>query len=58
MESWMKVEIEDETVLVVKWERVLKETKKREVNRIWIHVCLFRLLDICVTILIVIFMFQ
>jgi hypothetical protein len=34
------------------------ETKRGEVNRIRIHVYLFKLLDICVTMLIVIFMFQ
>jgi len=34
------------------------ETKKGEVNRIRIHIYLFKLLDIYVTILIVIFMFQ
>jgi hypothetical protein len=30
MESWMKVEMEDETVLVVEWERVLMETKREK----------------------------
>jgi len=32
--------------------------KRREVNRIGIHVAFFKLLDICVAILIVIFIFQ
>jgi hypothetical protein len=34
-----------------------KKNKRGEVNRIWIHVCLFKLLDICITIL-MLFMFQ
>jgi len=44
--------------LIVEWERVLMETKKEEVNRLWIHVCLFKLLDFYFTILVVIVMSQ
>jgi hypothetical protein len=54
-----KLEMEDETVLIVEREREsFNGNKKGEVNRIKIHVYLFKLLDICVIILIVIFMFQ
>jgi hypothetical protein len=44
--------------LIAEWERVLMETKKEEVNRLWIHVCLFKLLDFYFTILVVIVMSQ
>jgi hypothetical protein len=44
--------------LIAEWERVLMETKKEEVNRIWIHVCIFKLLDFYFTILVVIVMSQ
>ena len=30
MKSWMELKIKDETILVVEWEIVVMETKKRE----------------------------
>jgi hypothetical protein len=58
MESWMEVENERWNGFSSWMRKSFNGNKNREVNRIWIHVCLFKLLDICVTILIVIFMFQ
>ena len=43
--------MEDEMVLVVEGERVSNENQKGEMNKIWMHVCLFKLLDICIVIL-------
>jgi len=58
MESWMEV-VNERWNGFSSWMRKSSNGNKyREVNRIWIHVCLFKLLDICVTIFIVIFMFQ
>jgi hypothetical protein len=37
--------------LVVEGERVSNENQNGEVNKIWMHVCLFKLLDICIAIL-------
>jgi hypothetical protein len=58
MESWM----EDENGRWNGFSSWMKKSsngnKNGEVNRIWIHVCFFKLLDICVTILIMIFKFQ
>jgi len=34
--------------LVVEGERVSNENQKGEVNKIWMHVCLFKLLDVCI----------
>jgi len=43
--------MEEEMVLVVEGERVSNENQKGEMNKIWMHVCLFKLLDICIAIL-------
>jgi len=49
---------EGKWLLVVEQEKDSHESQKGEVNKIWMHVALFKLLDICVVIFIVIFMFQ
>ena len=36
-----------ETILVVEQEKDSNENQKEEVNKIWMHVALFKLLDIC-----------
>jgi hypothetical protein len=52
MKSWMEVDNGRwNNFLVVEGERVSNENQKGEVNKIWMHVCLFKLLDICVAIL-------
>jgi hypothetical protein len=50
--------MKDETVLVVEWRRVPMETKMEKLIEYEYMFAFFKLLDICVTILIVIFMFQ
>jgi hypothetical protein len=57
MESWMEIENGRWNDFSSWIRKSSKENIKGEVNRIWIHVCLFKLLNICVTIL-MIFMFQ
>ena len=47
-----------ERLLIVEQGRDFNENQKGEVNKIWMHVTLFKLLDILVVIFIVIFMFQ
>jgi hypothetical protein len=58
MESWMEVENGRWNGFSSWMRKSSNRNKYGDVNRIWIHVCPFTLLDICVTILIVIFMFQ
>ena len=58
MESWMEIENGKWNGFSSWMRKSSNENKKEEVNRIWIHVCLFKLLDICVTIFILIFMFK
>ena len=60
MRSWMEVDNGRGSgfFLVVEGEKVSNENQKGEVNKIWMHVCLFKLLDICFIISILIFMFQ
>jgi hypothetical protein len=57
MKSWMEIENGKWNDFSSWIRKSSKENIKGEVNRIWIHVCLFKLLNICVTIL-MIFMFQ
>jgi len=57
VESWMEVENGRWNYSSSWMRKSSKQNKKEEVNRIWIHVCLFKFLDICVTILMM-FMFQ
>jgi len=58
MESWMKVGNGRWNSFSSWMRKSSNGNKKGEVNRIKIHVYLLKLLDICVTILIVKFMFQ
>jgi hypothetical protein len=57
MKSWMEIENGRWNDFSSWIRKSSKENIKGEVNRIWIHVCLFKLLNIYVTIL-MIFMFQ
>jgi hypothetical protein len=47
-----------EETVISSWTRDSNENQKREVNKIWMHVTLFKLLDIRAVIFIIIFMFQ
>jgi hypothetical protein len=58
MKSWMEVGIGWWNSFSIWMKRSSNGNKKGEVDGIKIHVYLFELLDICVTILIVILMFQ
>ena len=58
MESWMEVGNEDETIFSRWMRKSFNGNENGELNRIIIHIYLFKLLDIYVTVLIVIFMFQ
>jgi len=50
--------MEEETIFSSWMRKSSNENQKGEVNRILMHVCLFKLLDICVAVFIVIFIFQ
>jgi hypothetical protein len=58
MKSWIEVENERWNDFGSWMRKNSNGNKKEKINRIWIRVCLSKLLDLCVTILIVIFIFQ